>query len=178
MSDTRRAWPGADQLLLRSVVVVATVVVLAAALAAGARPHPVLTLALTSLAVLAACLPESSAGLGLLVGCGYLWTRVPESLSAWVLVAAAAMVAANSATLVAAQGPPRMAVDIAQVRIWSLRSLVLWLTAAVVWAIAGVIDRVPDEATGHRLVFGGGLVVLGLIAVVAARQLGARGRPS
>lgn len=178
MSDPRRAWPGPDQLLLRSVVVLATLVVLASALAADARPHPVLALGLFGLAVLAACLPESSAGLGLLVGCGYLWTRVPESLSAWVLVAAAAMVAAHSATLVAAQGPPRMAVDTAQVRIWSLRSLFLWVTAVVVWAIARVIDRMPDEGAEHRLVFGGGLVVLGLLAVVAARQLGARSRPS
>jgi hypothetical protein len=160
--------------VLRSVVVLATLVVVAAAVAAGARPHPLLALGLLGLSVLTAVFPDSSAGLALLVGCGFLWTRVPASLDAWVLLAVAGMVAAHTSALVAGQGPPRLAVDPAQVRLWALRGLLVWLVAGGAWALARSAERGPE----HRLVFAAGLALLVVLAVVAARELGARTRSS
>jgi hypothetical protein len=174
MRHGRRAWPGPDQLVLRSVVVLATGAVVLATVAAGGRPHPLLPLGLLGLALLTSAWPDSSAGLGLLAGCALLWTRVPEPLSGWVLLAAAGTVAAHVAALVAAQGPARMAVDPGQVRLWSVRAGATWLAAVLVWAAATAAERGPE----HRLVFASGLVLLVVLALAAAHGFTGRSRPS
>ena len=164
--ETRRIYPGLDQLMLRTLVVLGAAAAVVAAQGAGARVGPWQQGIVFCLAVITAVRPESVAGIALLGGAAYVWTLAPETLSPLVLVAAAGMILAHVSALVAAQGPARMAVDGAQVRRWAARGLLLWLGAAAVW---GFSVAVADQSQG-RLVYALGLTVL-TVGVLAAIRL-------
>ncbi len=171
-AERRRVYPGLDQLVLRSLVVIGGLTTLVAAQGAGGRPAYWLPVAVTGLALLTALRPESLAGVGLLVGAAYTWGLGPETLSPFVLLAAAGMVLAHVSALVAAQGPARGPVDVVQVRRWAVRGVALWLTAAGVWALAlGVGDLPP-----RRLAYAVGLTVVVVVAVAATRVVSSRPR--
>lgn len=166
----RRIYPGIDQLVLRSLVVIGASTAIVAAQAAGAAPGPWHRGIVLGLAVVTALRPESIAGVGLLAGTAYTWTLAPETLSPLVLVAAAAMVLVHVSALVTAQGPARMRVDGAQVRRWAARALFLWLAAAAVWALSVGMVELPQR----RLAYALGLTLLGVIAVAATAFIGSR----
>ena len=168
--ERRRVRPGADQLVLRALVVVGGRTTLVAAQEPGARPASWLQVAVTGLALLTALRPESLAGLGLLAGAAYAWGQVTDTLSPFVLLAAAGMVLAHVGALVAAQGPARMRVDQVQARRWAARALVLWLAAVVVWGLALAAENLPQG----RLVYALGLTVLVVVAVAATTRIGTR----
>ncbi len=168
----RRIYPGLDQLVVRSMVVIGGLATVVAAQAAGARPAYWLQVLMTALAVLTALRPESLTGFLLLTGAAYTWGLAPETLSPVVLMAAAGMVLAHVSALLAAQGPARMRVDGAQVRRWAGRAVVLWLAAAVVWGAAVVAADLPQA----RVAYGLGLVVVVVVAIAATRAVGSRSR--
>lgn len=166
-STRRRIYPGLDQLVLRSLVVVGTLTAVVAAQAAGARPGTWHLVVLLSLALLTALRPESPGGVLLLCGAAYTWSLAPQTLSALVLLAAAGMLLAHLSALVVAQGPARMQVDPAQVRLWALRGLVLWASAAAVWAMAVAMAGLAERRTAYAL----GLIVLIGLAVWATVRI-------
>ena len=166
----RRIYPGIDQLVLRSLVVIGASVTIVAAQAAGATPGPWHQGILLGLAVITALRPESIAGVGLLAGAACTWALTPETLSPLVLVAAAGMVVVHVSALVVAQGPARMRVDGAQVRRWAARAGFLWVAGATVWALSVVMLEVPQR----RLAYALGLTLLGVIAVTATWIISSR----
>lgn len=170
----RRIYPGLDQLVLRTMVVIGAFAVVAAAQAAGARPDLWEQAIVLGLALVTAYRPESVAGLGLLAGAAYVWALVPETLSPLVLVAAAGMLLAHLSALVAAQGPARMRVDGVQVRRWAARGVMLWLAAAVVWGLTVAVEDLPQR----RLAYALGLTMLTVIAVAATRLVSSRAAQS
>ncbi len=159
----RRVYPGPDQVVARASVVLGAMTSIVAAQAAGARPAGWLQGVLIALAALVAAQPESTAGIGLLIGAAYVWSTVPDPLSPLVLVAAAGMVLVHVGALVSAQGPPRMRLDRAQTGRWLLRGVLLWLAAAAVWGL----DLLAADLPGGRLAYAVGLTVLMLLAAAA-----------
>jgi len=168
--ERRRVYPGLDQLTLRTLVLIGVAAAIVAAQAAGARPGPWEQGIVLGLASVTAVRAESIAGVGMLAGVAYIWALVPETLSPLVLVAAAGMVLAHVSALVAAQGPARMALDAVQVRRWAARGVLLWIAAAVVWALSVAVVDLPQR----RLAYALGLVVLAVIALAATRMVGSR----
>ena len=169
MSTAVRARPGPDQFALRSVVGVGAMVVLIAAAAAGATVPLWQGVTLLGLAALTAWWPDSSAGTLLLVGAAYVWAGTPESLSPWVLVAAAGLVFAHLAAQVAALGPAPLRVDSTQVSRWAIRAALVWISAAVTWAMVVWMREVPVGRTAYAL----GLLLLTVVAVAAAHRISA-----
>jgi len=167
MSSAVRARPGPDQFALRSVVGVGAMVVLIAAAGAGATVPLWQAVTLLGLAALTACWPDSSAGTLLLVGAAYVWAGTPESLSPWVLVAAAGMVFAHLAAQVAALGPAPLRVDSTQVSRWAVRATLVWISAAVTWVMVVWMREVPLGRTAYAL----GLLLLTVVAVAAAHRI-------
>ena len=173
MSTAVRARPGADQVALRSVVGVGAVTVLIAAAGAGATLPAWQQLTLVALAALTACWPDSSAGMLLLVSSAYVWASTPESLSPWVLVAAAGMVFAHTSALVAATGPASLRVDRVQASRWAVRGTLVWIAAAVAWVLVVWMHDVPVGRTAYAL----GLLLLTVIAVAAAQWISTNRSP-
>jgi hypothetical protein len=169
-AERRRVHPGVDQLALRAFVLLGAITAVVAAQLAGARPDAWQQALLVVLAIALALRPDSSAGVLLLVLLAYVWSTGSDPQSPLVLVAAAGMLVAHLSALVAAQGPAAMTVDAAQVRRYCWRGLLLWLSAAAVWALGLVVDGLPDG----RVVYAAGLVVLLVLAAVATRLLGVR----
>ena len=167
MSTAVRARPGPDQFALRTVVGVGAMVVLVAAAGAGATVPLWQAVTLLGLAALTACWPDSSAGTLLLVGAAYVWAGTPESLSPWVLVAAAGMVFAHLAAQVAALGPAPLRVDSTQVSRWAVRATLVWISAAVTWVMVVWMREVPLGRTAYAL----GLLLLTVVAVAAAHRI-------
>lgn len=167
MTTAVRARPGPDQFVLRALVGVGTVTVLVAAAGAGAVVPPWQAVTLLGLAALTALWPDSSSGTLLLVGSAYIWATTPESLSPWVLVAAAGMVFAHLAAQVAALGPTSLRVDGTQVSRWAVRAALVWIAAAVTWVMVVWMREVPEGRTTYAL----GLVLLTVVAVAAAHRI-------
>jgi hypothetical protein len=167
MSSAVRARPGPDQVVLRCLVGVGAGTVLAAAAAGGAVVPLWQQATLLGLAALAACRPDSAAGSLLLVGSAFVWASTPESLTPWVLVAAAGMVVAHVAALVASTGPATVRVDRAQVNRWAVRVALVWVAAAVAWVMVVWMRDVPAGRTAYGL----GLLLLTAVAVAAAQWI-------
>lgn len=167
MSTAMRAWPGPDQFVLRSVVGVGAVTVLVAAAGAGATVPLWQAVTLLSMAAMTAGWPDSSAGAFLLVGSAYVWASAPESLSPWVLVAAAGMVFAHLAAQVAALGPAPLKVDGTQVSRWAVRAALVWIAAVATWVMVVWMREVPVGRTAYAL----GLLLLTVVAVAAAHRI-------
>jgi hypothetical protein len=163
IGERRRVYPGLDQAVLRTSVVLGAMTSVVAAQAAGARPAVWLQAVLIGLAVLLAVRPESSIGIVVLLGVAYVWSTVPDPLSPLVLIAAAGMVMVHVAALVATQGPVGMQLDRVQTRRWLWRSFVLWLAAATVWGL----DQLATDLPGGRLVYAAGLTLLVGLAATA-----------
>jgi len=167
MSTAVHVRPGPDQVALRSIVGIGAVAVLLAAAGAGATVPVWQQVTLLGLAGLTACWPDSSAGTLLLVGSAYVWAGTPESLTPWVLVAAAGMVFAHVAALVASMGPAALKMDTAQVNRWAVRSALVWVAAAVTWVMVVWMRDVPVGRTAYAL----GLLLLTVVAVAAAHWI-------
>ena len=167
MSTGVRTRPGADQVVLRCVVGAGAVTVLVAAAEAGSAVPLWQQVTLLGLAVLTACWPDSSAGTLLLLGAAYVWAGTPESLTPWVLVAAAGMLFAHLAAMVAATGPPALKVDSVQASRWAARAASVWIASAVAWVMVVWMRDVPSGRTSYAL----GLVLLTVVAVAAAHWI-------
>ncbi len=167
MISPPNGWPPPDQLALRSGVPLGALAVLAAALQAGSPPGAWSRGVLVGLALLAACRPESTAGLAMLLVALLLWAGVPEPGSRWVLLAAGGMVLAHVAQLVAAHGPATLPVDPAQLRLWAVRGALVWLAAVGVRELSQVLPDPPAD----RIALAAGLLVVAVGVLAVGRRL-------
>ena len=157
------------QRLLRLVEIAAPVLFLAAVPASGGVFHPVFTVVGVLLAVLVALLPETNAGLGLVVYLGGLWTLSTSGrLDLWTLGAAVLLFALHLACTLSAYGPPGLGLDPVLVGLWRRRTVLCLGAAVLVWASAQVVDflDLPASAVGVGL---GLLVVLSWVALLSVR---------
>lgn len=155
LAAERLALAGRQQLLLRGVAGAASVGMLVLVALAGGGGHPILSVLLLLLTVLVMVVPDSAAPMFLLLGLGGLWgIYVPETLSAWTLVAAADLLVLHLACTLASYGPPQLSLEPAMFRLWGGRAAVLLAVTALVWV-------------GARLLAGLGLGPSGLVTAAA-----------
>ncbi len=151
----RLALASGQQLVLRGVVGAASAGMLALVAVAGGGVHVILSVALLLLAALVMLVPDSAAPTFLVLGLGGLWgVYVPETLSAWTLVAAGDLLLLHLACTLASYGPPQLTLDPGMFRLWGGRAAVLLSVTALVWV-------------GARLLGGLGLDPSGLVGAAA-----------
>lgn len=154
-----RSSPG--QRALRGVELAAPVLFLVTIPASGGVFHPVFTVVGVLLAVLVALMPDTNAGLGLLVYLGVLWMlSTPDRLDLWSLAAALLLLALHLACALSSYGPPGMRLDPVLLRLWRGRSLLCLGAAVLVWVSARAVDVLDLPASGVG-------VGLGLVVVIA-----------
>ncbi len=144
-----------QQLVLRGVAGAASAGMLALVARSGGGLHPILSVVLLLLTLLVMLLPDSAAPTLLVLGLGGLWgVYVPETLSAWTLVAAADLLVLHLACTIASYGPPQLSLDPTMLRLWGGRAAALLSVTALVWV-------------GARLLGGLGLGPSGLVSAAA-----------
>ena len=141
----RRWTPG--QWALRSVIVLSAVGALAAAALAGAAPPVWLVVLVVVISLGAAVYPDSGAGSGALVVVVIWWgVGMRDGLHPAALLASAGLVAAHVAATVADLGPGAVPLDRAVLLRWSLRGLLVWLSAPLIWGMAVLVRDQPAPA--------------------------------
>ncbi|MDI6911341.1 hypothetical protein [Nocardioides sp.] len=160
-----------SQIALRVLVLVGPVVAVLAAGPAGHAPPWWLVGVVAALAGASAWVPDSPFGVApFLVVLGWWAAALGDASSAWVLVAAAGLVVAHVAGAVASYGPATMPVDVATVRLWAGRGLLVLLTAPVAWAVTRLLGDQPEQPGVWVL----GVAAACLATVVATAALGTR----
>jgi hypothetical protein len=158
-----------ERLVTAAITLAATGLAIAALLAAAAPETarwPVLPL--LALALLTVAAPDSPLGLAGLIAYAAWWlAAVPETTSAWTLVAGLALLVGHASTAYAAAGPASIHAD-ASVRLAWLRDtgLVACATGSA-WLLARVASQAP--AVGD-VVVGATLVLLGVAISVLRRR--------
>lgn len=146
--------------MLRAVIAVTPLLALLASLPAGAQMWVTFFLLVFGLSIGSAYLTDSAMGLVAMLLVLFWWaTRATDPLSPWVLAAAAALLAAQVASVLADYGPPTMDLDRDLVRLWLRRAGVIFLAAPAAWLMARLVDGAPDQPT---------IWVVGLAACLAA----------
>lgn len=159
-------WP-LSQLMARLLMLLGPVVGLVAAAAADVPPPGWVTALVVVLAVGWAFMPESLLGTMCLAVVLAWWgiadfTEVPAE----ALVAALGLLVAHVAAVLAAYGPPEMAIDTPTVRLWLTRGAAVFVTAPIVWMLA-VLMRGQPEPPGVWIAAMVAVVVASLMATVA-----------
>ena len=110
---------------------------------AGGGYHPLFSLVLAGLVAVVVLVPDSGAPLFLMLGLGGLWAvSVPETLSAWAVLAALDLLVLHLACTLASYGPPQVVLD---------RALfLLWAGRASLMAAAAVTRPVADRSNAPR----------------------------
>lgn len=114
-----------------------------------------------------ALMPESVVGVVVLVLVGWSWASDADRVSAFALVATAAMLVAHLAALVLGYGPARLPVRADVVRLWTVRGALVFPAALVAWMLARAVRELPDS----RNVWVLGLVIAVSVVVVATVAL-------
>lgn len=136
---TRRVWErigraSGQQLLLRGLSGLAGILFLLLVVRAGGEFHPLLSLALVGAVALVLLIPDSGAPLFLVLGLGALWAiSVPETMSAWTLLAALDLLVLHLACTLASYGPPQLVLDATMFALWSGRAASMAAVTALVW---------------------------------------------
>jgi hypothetical protein len=167
----RIARASGQQVVLRLLALAAGVAWVPLCLAAGGDFHPLLTIAMVVLALAAALVPDSVAPMFTVLALGGFWAvYVPETLSAWTLVAAADLLVLHLACTLASYGPPQLVLDRAMLRLWGARGAVLLAGTTLAWAAARVLAGLALEPSG--LLMAAALVVLlGWLVLLMSRLL-------
>ena len=148
-----------QQVAWRALVVLAAGLSVGVHTVAGAGPHPVFVVGATLLAVLTALLPDSAAGLFLVVLLGANWLLgVPEQTGGWLLVAALLLATVHVAATLAAYGPPGLDLDRVLLALWTQRAGLLLAATAAAWAAAILLPSA--ESWGRLWLPGAALAVL------------------
>lgn len=157
------------QLLLRALIVVLPFGAVAAA--RGAAPGLLIVLVTIGAAVTAA-LPDTAAGLAVIVLLGWLWcTQVDVDVTVWTLIAALSIGAFHIVTAYAALLPAGAAWDAETAGRWLRRSAVVLGATTAMWAMAFGVSRAGP--TPNVLLLGAGLVASGGLAwILRARSVG------
>jgi hypothetical protein len=160
-----------QQVGLRVLALVAGSAWIPLCLAAGGDVHLLLSLALVTLVVAAALVPDSAAPMFAVLALGGSWAvYVPETLSVWTLVAAGDLLVLHLACTLASYGPPQLVLGPAMLRLWCGRGLALLAGTAVAWVAARVLDGLGPAPSG-LLTVAALAVVLGWTVVLSARLL-------
>ncbi len=159
---------GGQQLMLRALVLLAPLLAATAEQRAGATVSVWYLASLVLASLVAALLPDSHAGLlvVLLVG-GHWLTSSGQSLSLWVLCIALALALFHVAGLLASYGPPSVVLEPELLRFWLRRYAVCAAVTALVWLVARVSTGL--SLSGSALVFGAGLLVVAGWSVLLSR---------
>lgn len=130
----------------RAAVLLLPLAALVASLPAGASVWPTYWV-VVGVAAIGATVAPATPVLVLVLAAVMLWwgTEVPHPLSAWVLVAAAAMMAAHVAGLLTDLGPPILVLDRRLLRLWTLRGLLTTAAALPAWAMARLVSGVAEQ---------------------------------
>jgi hypothetical protein len=170
-----RAWErlglaSRQHVLLRGVAGLAGIQFLALVVWAGGDYHPLLSLALAGLVAVVLLLPDSGAPLFLVVGLGALWAvAVPETLSAWTLLAALDLTVLHLACALASYGPPQVVLDRVLLLLWAGRAAVLAAVTALVWLGGRFLGALDLSAAG--LVTAAALALLSGWSALLMRRL-------
>lgn len=144
----------------RVLVVLATAASVGVHALAGAGPHPSFVVGATVLGLLTALLPDSAAGLFLVLLLGANWLLgVPEQTGGWLLAAALLLATVHLAATLAAYGPPSLELDRAMLTLWARRSGLLLGATAAAWLALGLLPSA--EQWGRVWLPAAALVVLG-----------------
>lgn len=159
----------ASALTLSGTMLLAPPAALLASAGAGDPPPPSMLALVVLLSLGFARAPDSGFGLLALVSVVAWWSLVADDgLHPSVLVAAVLLTAAHVAGLVAAYGPPGLAISPSIGAVWIARGAVVLLAAPVIWVLARIVrDNDPVAA-----LFQAGLLVSVLAVVLAALALG------
>jgi hypothetical protein len=150
----------ASQLLLRALVLLGPVVALLATGPAGHWPPWWVVVPVVGLAGAFAAVPDSPVGVGLFLVVVVWWTiALGDDIQPAAMVAAAALLVAHLAAQVASYGPATLPVELATLRLWGLRAVVLLATIPATWAAARLLRGQPEPA---------GVWILATAAAVAA----------
>jgi hypothetical protein len=159
-----------QQWLIRALIPAATATMVVLEELAGASVHLTFPLLAAGLSLLVAALPDSGAGLFLVLLLGGHWAiAVPEQLTVWVLAAAVALLALHTAAVLASYGPATLALDRDLLRLWGRRSALLLGVTAVAWLLAVAASGVGLPGGGWLL--GTALVVVSAWAGYLSRRL-------
>ena len=130
-----------QQWLLRALVLLAPACAFAVEVRAGAAVQLWVVVLLTGFTVLSAAMPDSHAPLAVpLLVAGYWAMEVGEQISVSLLAVTVAMVGFHVACLLAAYGPPSVALDSVLLRRWTARAGLGCAAAGGVWLAARVAD--------------------------------------
>ena len=169
LAAERLALASRQQLVLRAAAGAASVAMLVLVAAVGGGVHPILSVVLLLLTLVVMLLPDSAAPTFLVLALGGLWgVFVPETLSAWTLVAAADLLVLHLACTLASYGPPQLTLRPEMFRVWGGRAAVLLSVTALVWVGARLLGGLGLEPSG--LVSAAALgVLLGWLVYLSAR---------
>jgi hypothetical protein len=161
----------AQQWLLRGTVPAATLLTVVAERLAGApRQHVGFLLVAVALSLLTAVLPDSSAGLFLVLLLAWHWTvSVPDPLTGWLLLPALAILAIHVGATLASYGPTSLALDRALLRLWGGRCLLAAAATGATWLAATLASGA--SVPGGAWALGGSLAMLTAWAAYLARRL-------
>ncbi|MGZ6803932.1 MAG: hypothetical protein ACXVFU_12870 [Nocardioidaceae bacterium] len=149
-----------QQRLLRAVPLPATAAFLVLAGLAGTTMPLLFAVPAVVLAVLVTLLPDSSAGVFLLLDLVVLWAMaVPERLDAWPLAAAADLLVLHLAVALAAAGPAGLVLPRSLLRAWGRRAFVLLAATVPAWLVARLVAHAGVRPTTLLTAAGLGLVL-------------------
>ena len=139
-----REWT-TGQWALRLAAALGPVVATLATWPAGHPPRVSLVVLVAGLSIAHGRLPESPIGTVAMALVVVWWGLASsEAVSAWALVAAAALLVSHVAALVAAYGPDGLGVDPGSVRLWAWRAATVFLIAPAVWALNLLVRGRPE----------------------------------
>jgi hypothetical protein len=139
-----REWT-TGQWALRVTAALGPVVAMLATGPAGHPPRVSLVVLVAGLSIAHGRLPESPIGI-VAMGLVVVWWGLAsgDAVSAWALLAAAALLVSHLAALVAAYGPDGLGVDRGTVRLWAVRAAVVFLIAPAAWALTLLVRGRPE----------------------------------
>lgn len=130
----------AQQRVLRLAAVAGTLLFLPVLVAAGGGPLGAGSLVVAVVGLSLLLLPDSHAPLAWALLAAGLWAvRVPQTLSAWTLVAAADLLLVHLACTMACYGPAELALPRPLVRAWVGRAAVMLAVTTLLWLAARLL---------------------------------------
>jgi hypothetical protein len=149
-----------SQLVLRALVLLCPLVAVLATGPAGSWPPWWIVVGVGALAGAAAATPDSQMPTGAGLAALVWWTvTLGDDLTAWLLLAAAALVVGHVAALLASYGPGPMPLDRGVAGLWVRRGTLVLVVVPAAWAVTRLLHGDPEQP---------GIWVLGVAAALAA----------
>lgn len=153
-------------LLLRVLVFIGPMAAVGCTRLAAGHTIPVLDVLILGLAVVCAVLPDSHAGLLVVVLVGLDWlVTVDTETTPWVVGSAVSLAVFHASMAASSVAPPAASWTWAMCRRWLVRTLAVAVGSAATWAVVAVIHRFEIMHSGAWLV--AALLVLAVAALWA-----------